>query len=107
MFFAGQQLVCIAYYGDERAHSQTGYVKFTRRPGADSALARVKPNRRGVEVRTPRELDTDRVSADVVIVGSGAGGATLAYELASRGREVLVLERGRHVDPSEFTEDER
>jgi choline dehydrogenase-like flavoprotein len=38
---------------------------------------------------TEREL-----SADVVIVGSGAGGGTMAYALKDRGLEVLILERG-------------
>jgi len=32
-------------------------------------------------------------SYDVVVVGAGVAGATLAYELASRGAEVLVLEK--------------
>jgi choline dehydrogenase-like flavoprotein len=32
---------------------------------------------------------------EFVIVGSGAGGATLARELSKRGKEVLVVERGR------------
>jgi choline dehydrogenase-like flavoprotein len=32
---------------------------------------------------------------EFLIVGSGAGGATLARELAGRGRDVLVLERGK------------
>jgi choline dehydrogenase-like flavoprotein len=32
---------------------------------------------------------------EFIIVGSGAGGATLARELAIRGRSVLVLERGK------------
>ena len=32
---------------------------------------------------------------DVVIVGSGAGGATLARDLSRKGRRVLVIERGR------------
>lgn len=31
---------------------------------------------------------------DVIVVGSGAGGATVARELARRGRDVLLLERG-------------
>lgn len=31
---------------------------------------------------------------DVIVVGSGAGGATVAREMARRGKSVLVLERG-------------
>src|SRR5688572_17878854 len=31
---------------------------------------------------------------DVVIIGSGAGGSPIAYELARAGRSVLVLEKG-------------
>jgi len=35
--------------------------------------------------------------SDVIIIGSGAGGSTLAYALAQTGKKILVLERGRHV----------
>lgn len=31
---------------------------------------------------------------DVIIIGSGAGGGTLARHLAPSGKRVLVLERG-------------
>jgi choline dehydrogenase-like flavoprotein len=31
---------------------------------------------------------------DVIIIGTGAGGGTLAYRLASTGKRILVLERG-------------
>ena len=31
---------------------------------------------------------------DVIIVGSGAGGGTLAHRLAPSGKRVLILERG-------------
>ena len=31
---------------------------------------------------------------DVIIVGTGAGGGTLAYKLASTGKKILILERG-------------
>ena len=43
---------------------------------------------------------------DTMVVGSGAAGAMLAYRFAEAGRKVLVLERGPHVDPREFTDDE-
>lgn len=33
-------------------------------------------------------------SYDVIIIGSGAGGGTLAYHLAPSGKRVLILERG-------------
>jgi choline dehydrogenase-like flavoprotein len=37
------------------------------------------------------------LSADVVIIGSGMGGGTMAYALARRGVDVLVLERGERL----------
>ncbi len=41
--------------------------------------------------------DTDTRVWDVVIVGSGAGGATIAHELAATGKSILILERGQHL----------
>jgi choline dehydrogenase-like flavoprotein len=37
---------------------------------------------------------------DVVVVGSGAGGAAAAYGLCRRGLSVLLLEGGPHFDPA-------
>src|SRR5215471_1459701 len=34
---------------------------------------------------------------DVIIIGTGAGGGTLAYHLAPSGKRILVLERGDYV----------
>ena len=34
---------------------------------------------------------------DVVIIGTGAGGGTLAWALASTGKRILLLERGDYV----------
>jgi choline dehydrogenase-like flavoprotein len=42
----------------------------------------------------------------VVIVGSGAGGGTLANELCQKGVKVVVLEAGRHHSPDDFVNDE-
>jgi choline dehydrogenase-like flavoprotein len=33
----------------------------------------------------------------VIIIGSGAGGGTLAYTLAPSGKRILLLERGDYV----------
>ena len=41
-----------------------------------------------------------------MVIGSGAAGGILAYRFAETGRKVLVLERGPHVDPREFGDDE-
>jgi len=42
----------------------------------------------------------------VVIVGSGAGGGTLANELCQKGIPVVVLEAGKHHTPDDFVNDE-
>src|SRR6201994_1122103 len=34
---------------------------------------------------------------DFIIIGSGAGGGTLAYKLAPSGKRILLLERGNYV----------
>jgi choline dehydrogenase-like flavoprotein len=42
------------------------------------------------------------VECDVVIVGSGAGGATMAAELAEAGRDVVLLEEGGYHPTESF-----
>lgn len=43
-----------------------------------------------------------KLSADVAVIGSGAGGATIAKELSEAGRKVVVLEAGRHFTREDF-----
>ncbi|MBJ3775513.1 GMC family oxidoreductase [Acuticoccus mangrovi] len=49
------------------------------------------------------QLDDDGV---VVIIGSGAGGGTLANELAQKGIDVVLLEAGPHLTADDFVNDE-
>jgi choline dehydrogenase-like flavoprotein len=50
------------------------------------------------------EGDELTLTADVCIVGSGAGGSVIAAELAGRGLEVVVLEAGGYYDESDFNQ---
>jgi choline dehydrogenase-like flavoprotein len=43
------------------------------------------------------------LSADAVIIGSGAGGGMMAAELAAAGKDVIVLEQGGYYSASDFT----
>jgi choline dehydrogenase-like flavoprotein len=43
------------------------------------------------------------LGCDVVVVGSGAGGATVAAELAEAGFDVILLEEGRYYSTRDFT----
>jgi len=51
----------------------------------------------------PLEIDSDeRLSCDVVVVGSGAGGACVAAGLAQAGLDVIVVEKGAYRNESDF-----
>jgi choline dehydrogenase-like flavoprotein len=95
------QMAYLGYYGDRRSWPSIGYVPFAKRPGGrpprpdDHEFGRLE-----TLAGPPRER------YDTVIVGSGAAGSILAYRFAEAGRRVLLLERGPHADPREFTDDE-
>ncbi len=46
------------------------------------------------------------LKAEVCVIGSGAGGAVVAKELAEAGRDVVVLEQGGHYTKDDFTQRE-
>jgi choline dehydrogenase-like flavoprotein len=100
----GAQVVYLGYYGDPATFESIGYKRFADRPDYPGIAAIEQLARRHVKCMDPEGTSDGELEADHVIVGSGAAGAILAYELAARGREVLVLERGKHVDPSEFND---
>jgi len=78
-----------------------------RPPENDSAFI-LHPHKRGVPNvdRMARYRDDDEV--DMLIVGCGAGGGTLAQRLARRGWRVVVLERGPFWDPDrDWVSDEK
>ncbi|MFE8072237.1 GMC family oxidoreductase [Marinobacteraceae bacterium S3BR75-40.1] len=63
----------------------------------------VEPERWHQQVSAPADCgDDETLEADVVVVGSGAGGAAAAYELAAKGLAVLILEEGAYYDRRDF-----
>ncbi|MGH2951903.1 MAG: GMC family oxidoreductase N-terminal domain-containing protein [Solirubrobacterales bacterium] len=97
-----QQAVYLGYYSDPATWTRVGYVPFSERPEGRG----VQRKRRGELAVESAERGNGDLEAQVVIVGSGAAGAMIGYRLAEKGHEVLVLERGSHVEPADFTEDE-
>ena len=55
------------------------------------------------QVSPAREMEEDmQLEADVVVIGTGAGGAAAAYELASRGLAVVMIEEGEYYNRTHF-----
>ena len=58
------------------------------------------------QITRAAELEEDQtLDADVVVIGTGAGGAAAAHELASRGLAVVVIEEGDWHDRRHFNGD--
>jgi choline dehydrogenase-like flavoprotein len=96
------QMAYLGYYGDPDSWPSIKYTRYQDRkpdgrpPQPSDALA-------------PPPLQTVTVPGnryDTVVVGSGAAGGILAHHFAATGRRVLVIERGPHMDPRDFTDDE-
>ncbi len=61
---------------------------------------------RPAELPPPDAEGTTTLEADVVIVGSGAGGGVIAADLAEAGRSVVILEAGPLVTEPDMPRDE-
>ncbi len=54
---------------------------------------------------SPLKISEDTIlEADVVVIGSGAGGGLVAGELATAGKSVIVLEKGGYNNEANFTQ---
>jgi len=105
MIRVGQQVTYLGYYNDRRSFASVGYVPFSQRPRYQTLP--IPPRQpHPLRVLAPDGVTSPAIDTDVCIIGSGAAGATLGYHLAKAGRDVLVVERGRYVEPRAFTEDE-
>ena len=79
-----RNLALLAYYED-----------LAQRSAAIGQQNRSSPTSRGVSTAGSRLVSTRREErAGVLVIGSGAGGAVTALELAAHGHDVLLLEEG-------------
>jgi hypothetical protein len=78
------QMCYLGYYSDERTHESIGYVPFSRRPTSAERL-RLSPPVESPPLRVTRPVDLPgtTMEADVVIIGSGAGGSIVAHGLVT------------------------
>lgn len=76
-------------------------------PGVGGAIG--YPGPLGLAPAVPKPIRPLAITAsttlrcDVVIIGSGAGGGVVAAELAARGKDVIVLEKGGYRNEADFT----
>jgi choline dehydrogenase-like flavoprotein len=86
----------IAHFDDPALYKQLGCV-YDMHQKAEAKPAYMRD-------RVHAELGGDlAVECDVVVIGTGAGGAVVARELAEQGVAVVMVEEGAYFDRSDFT----
>jgi len=80
---------------------QSGQNPFWRTFGYPGPIAAPQDRAKPISPIVP-EGDELTVEADVVVVGSGAGGGVIAGTLAQSGLHVVVVEAGGYFDESDF-----
>ena len=92
-----------AYYGDDGVMQRLGYDagERVRRGKAIRAASPSEPT--GGITDLSGFTGTRTVRADVAVIGSGAGGAVVAKELAEAGARVVLLEEGAQHHVADFT----
>jgi choline dehydrogenase-like flavoprotein len=129
---AVRRLVLWSYYGTDAAHHDIGVLPplHLRRPvvgwegplesaGRPEGVVARGTRQQAVPGASPARVPPDaavsfgsamrgsfRLTADAVVIGSGAGGSLVAARLAAAGREVVILEAGPYLKGPDFTEDE-
>jgi long-chain-alcohol oxidase len=96
-----KQLIALTYYADADANGSNPSWPRLQYPGPIAAAPDVPKTIRPLEVDGPL-----RLTCDVVVIGSGAGGGTVAGELAARGWNVVVLEKGPYIAERDFDQRE-
>ncbi|MDP9041256.1 MAG: GMC family oxidoreductase, partial [Bacteroidota bacterium] len=104
-----KQLCYMGYYSDPRVYKSVGYTPFCKRDNLKERYNDFPDNHslsKQLIVMNEGDLSSTEITADIVIAGSGAAASILANQLVKLGRKVLLIERGDHVKPETFTDNE-
>ncbi len=88
----------VAHYEDAAFYRAIGCVFEAPQAQAEKPRWMTERVARAAELEADEELE-----CDVVVVGTGAGGAVVARELAERGHAVVLLEEGEYFTRGDFT----
>ncbi len=89
--------VLTSYYASEKISSRIGYrMKLPNKVPSRDLYGE------GLIFSTDRDIEEE---VDVCVIGSGAGGAVMAKELAERGVRVVLIEEGGRFDLNDFKGD--
>ncbi|WP_405138140.1 GMC family oxidoreductase N-terminal domain-containing protein [Nocardia sp. NBC_01388] len=80
----------------------TGQNPMWRRFGFPGPIGAPQQGTKSLHITVPQPDST--IEADIVIVGSGAGGGVIAGQLAQAGLRAVVLEAGGYFDESDFNQ---
>ncbi len=95
-------LFLAGYYGDKRVYSSIGFTEVPDRDKYDREdLANLGVSR--IELFAPK---TNVIRTEICVIGSGAGGAVVAYNAAAAGKDVILLEEGVHTRSADMTHNE-
>ncbi len=87
----------VNYYDDPGLFEQLG-LQYGKPP------VKVETDRWQERITAGKDIHEDlQLECEVVVVGSGAGGAVVAAELAEKGDAVILVERGDYFDRSHFS----
>ena len=91
------ETVKTAHFSDEDVYSRIGCVW-------DKSPKNVSLPRFVSQIKSSADMsNNESIECDVVVVGSGAGGAVVAKELAEKGLAVLIIEEGKYYSRKDFT----
>ncbi len=96
-----RKLVTLCYYSavnENGINPQWEKIKYPNPPRKEI----LKPYKTDGLITKKVQKDT-RLTCDVVIIGSGAGGGVVAATLAAKGLEVIILEKGEYITEEQMS----